>query len=435
MESRENQETRSYDNLPPEDEIDLADLVGVLYRQRWLIVGITLLITLLGLGYGLLSSEQYGYNTLIEVGQLQSAEGEYKYVESPKAAKQRLEASARTVYHQLDNQAGPEGVKFGINKGFTVEASEEGGVLEMNMEAPDPSLAATFLNELNRELINDHERILGQAKLNIKNEIERQELDRSNLDTEIENLQNRISDLKRQYDDKLKAKDNLIQELDNKIKNVSSQQSFLKEKIDFLEQEKEDLKKRIAETTERYDKLLESKLAASEKSTGGGAVGLMLFSSEVQNVQRYLSQLQDRLLLTIPGEISQMETKLKELANEISNIQARKNLEEQRRVQLEPELKEKIDEIKGQIKTTESQKQEKAIKISSLQNKLDSMFTTQVLMEPVKSQQPVAPNRKLTTALGLVLGLFMGIFMAFLWEFWVNNRERISRGPENSDDS
>lgn len=154
----------------------------------------------------------------------------------------------------------------------------------------------------------------------------------------------------------------------------------------------------------------------------------MLFSSEVQHMQNYLSQLRDRLLLQIPEKISELNTTLQELDTKITNTQAEKALEQKRLAQLKPELKEKIEETRGKIKRLESSKEEIQIDINELQNRLDNMMTTHVIVSPEFSVHPVSPNQKLNVALGLVLGLFLSVFLAFITEFWQHNKERIKGG-------
>jgi len=54
-------------NMQDEDEIDLASLLDTLFDHRWLIVGIALGITLLGVAYAFMAKPVYEANFLVQV--------------------------------------------------------------------------------------------------------------------------------------------------------------------------------------------------------------------------------------------------------------------------------------------------------------------------------------------------------------------------------
>ncbi|MDY7545663.1 polysaccharide biosynthesis tyrosine autokinase [Glaciimonas sp. CA11.2] len=54
-------------NIPDDDEIDLATYLDILFDNRWLIIGIALVITLLGTAYAFIAKPIYEANILIQV--------------------------------------------------------------------------------------------------------------------------------------------------------------------------------------------------------------------------------------------------------------------------------------------------------------------------------------------------------------------------------
>ncbi|MEF8943524.1 MAG: polysaccharide biosynthesis tyrosine autokinase, partial [Desulfohalobiaceae bacterium] len=62
----ENQPTLSSPELPQEDEIDLRDLLTVLWSGKWVICGVALLCLLLGIGYAIIQPPVYKADALIQ---------------------------------------------------------------------------------------------------------------------------------------------------------------------------------------------------------------------------------------------------------------------------------------------------------------------------------------------------------------------------------
>jgi chromosome segregation protein len=213
--------------------------------------------------------------------------------------------------------------------------------------------------------------------------------------------------------------------LNHSIQNLESNKKVLKEKIKLLGQEKQDLELRIKEAEVRYDSLIKSKLGAIEQAGSGEAVGLMLFSNEVQHIQSYLTQLRDRLLFKIPENIAELENQIEKIDREIVEIRDQTALEITRLEQLDPELEQKIEESKGQIQSLENQKEKIRLEVNELKNRLENMIRTKVIMAPVFSADPASPNLKLNVALGLTAGFFISVLLAFMLEFWRRNKHKI----------
>jgi LPS O-antigen subunit length determinant protein (WzzB/FepE family) len=250
----------------PEDEIDLADLAGVLYRRRWLIIGGTVLVFLLALLVTFLIPAKYEFRTILEMGQFQR-EGEYKLVESPKASAERLKVAARKVAQNWESQGKEPG--FSVKNNFTAEPSEEGGIVELALEASGNAQGAAFLNEVTGDLMADHSRIL---------DVERQKFQQE------------------------------IQSLQGSLEQLQGKTASYKRRLELLEKERAFLKEQVDQATARMDDLLASK---SQASLNGGQepVALMLFSSEIQRVRSYIDELRTRLMADIP----QMQEQLRVL--------------------------------------------------------------------------------------------------------------------------
>ncbi len=422
----------TYDRMP-EEEIDLADLVGVLYRRKWFIIGCILLLGLAGLAYTLYCQEKYRATTMIEIGKLYSEQG-YKNVENAAEAKNRLESLGKAIYGKFNKEVmQKKGSKvkklpFSIEKDFKIEVPGAGNIISLMLVSAKSPETLVFLSEVNEALKKDHNRIFDKEKTIIKNLIETVLLQNQNIDITIKSLKNKINEAMRKYEEKTAEKENLIFQIQNTIENIKAAIAFVEGRIKLLVKEKETLHKRIESAEDRYNEFLQHKFSANEQARGSGAVGLMLFSSEMQHMRTYLDQLRERLLFKIPEEISKLGTELKELNSEINNHQADLSLEKKRLAQLKPEMEDLIEEIQGSIEEKQFKKKENQLNIEFQESRIKNMITTDVLFAPHFSEDKISPNVKLIIALSIIVGLFFGIFGAFILEFWQRNKEAILQG-------
>lgn len=415
-----------------EDEISLVDLIGVLFRRKWIIIAGTLLLAVLAGGYAFIQTPKYTASSMLEIGQLSNPdEGGYEKIETSEAIKNRLQSLGQTVGRQLqqelDTEDSEEKLGFSIKNDFRIELPEQGNIVNLEIEAPQSSHALGFLENLGGKLIKQHNRIFTQEKTSIQNQIQRLNIQNQNIDTDIKDLKNQIKEIKRNYESKTGQKQNTIARITNTIDDLEEQKNFLQERIGLLEEERKDLKERVDLAEKRYSDFLNHKMEANDRAGQSAAIGLMLFTSELQQMRRYRDQMRDRLLFNIPEQISKLNTDLKELNSNIHNRKEELELENKLLSQLEPEMEDRIAKVQGQIQAKKNKQEENRLNINGLEVKLDNMIATQVLLEPVYSEEPVSPNIKLNAALGIVLGFFLSVFGAFLVEFWENNKELIVR--------
>ena len=414
-----------------EDEISLVDLVGVLFRRKWLIIAGPLLLGILAAGYAFMQPEAYMASSMIEIGQLYNSGGEgYRKIESSNAIKNRLSSLGQAVglqlQQKLDEEESPgEKLGFSVKQDFNISIPEQGTIVQLELEAPRSSHALDFFNGVERGLIEQHKRIFDQEKTSVQNMIQGLLIKNRNIDTEIKELKNQIAEIERKYESKIGEKQNTISRLTNTIENLKAEKESVRGRIQLLEEEKKDLRGRIDSVQERYTQFLNSKVQANNQADEPAAIGLMLFNSELQQMRKYRDHLRDRLLFQIPKQISQLSASLKKLNSDISNHREELKLEKKKLSQLEPEMKDRIAEVQGRIQEKKNQQEENELAIEGTRVELDNMIATRVLQEPVYSRNPVTPNVKMFLALGVVLGFFLSVFGAFLVEFWENNKDSL----------
>ncbi len=246
------------------------------------------------------------------------------------------------------------------------------------------------------------------------------------MENQISSLQEVLEQLNRKYKENILSNSNLIDRMKNEIVMAMSQKKLLLRKIEYYEEEKKDLALQIKDVDKRYNLLVDTR----SKASGGvekdmDAVGLMLYSSELQHTQAYLTQLRENLFFRIPEKISETENRIESVDVNLQKIEADIKLQKERNNQLEPEYNDKKSTLNRQIESIKMDILSVDKGIADIKAKIRDMVQTKSLMDLQVSENPVSPNVKMIMALGAVAGLFFSVFAAFLLEFWKNNSKKI----------
>jgi len=410
------------------DEIDLADLIAVLYRKRWFVIIMTLLIVGAAFGYTFKLPKKYSISTMVEIGQVSDELGNYQAIESLDTVNNRLQSFGRIVYQKMTSMrsdATDKGLGFDFKKDFKIKIPKKGKIVSLNLETANTLLGADFTNQVIDTLIKAHDRIQTSAKNMIKRNIRNQQNKLVVLKHKKQSLLDNFDELDRTFKNKTITAKNNIAELYDNIRNIESQKKFQKQRIEYLESQKKELTEQIKDVEKRYNTLLDLKLKAGNQVKEEGALSLMLYSSEIQQNQAYLSKIRERLFFEIPEAISKIHTGIDKMDTDISKIRTKIKFQQQLISQLTPELTEAKNKLNRKIDTIKNDKQNIEANIEDLNQKMSNMAKTRKILEPQVSEETVSPNVKIIVALGGVSGFFISIFLAFILEFWALNRNKI----------
>ena len=285
-------------DLQPEDAIDLAGLLGILYRRKWLIVCLGIFFVFLAFTVTFFMPITYRASTALEIGQIPmevqfknvagSIAYEYKYIETPGAAADRIGSIAQGV------QDGPENAGAAISplrKYLEISDSNEGGVVELILEVPKNSGAIEFLTRLNQNLIDDHTRIFNLERQRIKTQM-------GNMESKIGEYEGRINSYKR--------------------------------RLESLKKEEGVLQAQLESASQQVEKILAIKARASLEPENE-PLGQLLFNNEMARIKAYEDQLRTRLISAIPEA---RENLIMQVQAAESEIQALRNNLEMMRVRL-----------------------------------------------------------------------------------------------------
>ncbi len=223
------------------DEIELIDIVRVLWKRRQLIVLGTLLLILGAVGVSFILPKVYEVSTIIEPGIRPIADANGQIVNempvvSPEALKETISGGAYD---------GPIQKKLNIAAKdyptIQVSTAKNTTLVKVVIESSDPGKAVAVLNELLIQVSADIQGKLENEKSKIENEIE--------------------------------------------LARISDQS--LNEKITLIERQVADTSTKIQE--------LEKDRQKSMATRSSDAMSVLLYSNEIQNQQIYLNSLQEKL--------------------------------------------------------------------------------------------------------------------------------------------
>ncbi len=374
--------------MEDEDEIDLADLMAVLFQKRWLIIGFTILITFFSLGAAITLPKKVNVEALIQISQVFNADSIFQIIESPKVTIARLESIGKVVAIQMDedkkkNNANEKSdIGFSVDKDFTMKPYNDANILSLSLKTSDSSNGVSFINESVSLLIKKHDRLLQQYKNALKQQIRQQESKTLKVENDILKLADDIEEQKREYAENRNLIENTINKLNNTILNKVLQKESGEKMEAYLDENKKEISRYIMETEQRYTKILEAKFENSNNAKNLGNVGLILHNSQIQQLQSYLLELRQRLTVEIPEQIDQIRRHFIEIERDILNIKGVIKQERIKLQQLGPGKERKIKDINRLISSLSMQKQDLKIKIREIQEKIGDATVTKLILPP-----------------------------------------------------
>jgi uncharacterized protein involved in exopolysaccharide biosynthesis len=187
------------ENEPTREEtINLRDLVGIFWKRKWFIAVLTLAFGLAALGLSLAKPKIYRISTSLQIGTIVKDSGTPQLIESAGQIKEKKENDVYGV--QARDKLGVSQSQY---PNIVTQIGKDTAVISFSTESPSVDLAKKVLQEINRIIIAEHQRIYDS----IKDEFQ------ENIAVEQKN----------------------IERLKSKIGLLESETAAIQNKIDFLE--------------------------------------------------------------------------------------------------------------------------------------------------------------------------------------------------------
>ncbi len=435
---------------PYENEVELMDYLNIIWKRKWLIIIPTFLLVV-GVGvYSFFLPRIWEVDAIVQPSKflVQTEGGQYEEVVAidPKqiAGQINQESYNRLIAAELnlDIRQFPK---------LKAENLRDTKLVRITARVEDVAKAKSILyslfNHLKTELdkkidvetktidtqIAAKENAIKQNEINIKdleNQIGLKRLQIKDKGNEIKTRENEIK--KRNNDIHLKELDIQSKEIEKeRIKQeIESNKNKLKiseERVQSIHEEMKSVKARIDEIDEQLRKAL------AEKKQGTDAIGLLLYSNEVQQNLRYYNTLDEKLSVekitqeNLNMAIRDREEQLRQIDNQINQVNTQKDS-----IKAEIDniltgiavIKTEIEKINNQISTVRNEIEKTNNTINTLQTEIKlhedkkvRLDYAQLIKEPTSSLYPVAPSKKRNVLLAGVLGLMIFTILAFFIEY------------------
>ena len=369
------------------DEIELMDYLNVIWKKKWLIILPTLFCVVI---VGIISFRLphiWEVDAIIQPSKIlvKTEQGQFEevVVVSPK---QIVGQISQEVYNRLIGA-------------------------ELNLDIRTfPTLKAENLRDTNLVRVSVREKDTEKAKLilsslfnHLKTDMDRKiDVEIKGIDTRIEAQENSIKQNELTIKDKLN--EIKLKEIE---KNMKSQEILSAvNKVKISEDRGKSILNELKTVKERINEIeKQQKNAFAEKKEGAEALGLLLYSNEIQNNLRYYNTLDEKL-------------SSEKIIQENLDLQIKVGKEEIRKLDNQIEkVKTEIDKIKNM---TENIKNE----INLLNEEKGRIDYAQLIKEPTSSLSPVSPRKKLNVLIAGILSLMIFTILAFFLEYIRKNKAK-----------
>ena len=368
------------------DEIELIDILNVIWKRKWLIILPTLFCVIAAGVISFLLPKKWEVDAIIQPSRLfvQNQQGEFQEVVVTNPNQIAGQINEDSYDRLIAAELNVDLTKFPQLKAQTLRNTN---LVRVSIREEDVQMGKSVLLSLFKHLkieldkkvdvemkgidtkITENENLIKLKELNIKdalNEIKLEEIEKNKIRQEILSSENKLK----------------ISE--EREKNILEEMKTVKQRIDEIE--------------------AQQKEALAQKKEESEAISLLLYSNEVQNNFRYFNILDEKLSNEkIIRENLDLSIKERKESIKISDTQIEK-------------LKIGIDKIKNEMDNTKND-------ISLLRERKGQIDYAQLIKEPTSSLYPVSPRKKLNVVIAGILGLMIFTMLAFFIEYIKKHKE------------
>ena len=395
---------------------DISDYIRVIWKRKWLIVIPTLFCMIVTGVVSFWLPVKWGIECIISPGKFltQSNAGTFQEfrVADPKQITELINretyAAAVASQLQLEREHFPKlEAKHLKNTDLILISLKEGDIQR------GKSILTHTYNLLKKDMDTNINAEINNLEIRMSNldvEIERQEINIKNKKNEIRQKKNEIKRNKIN----IKLKESQKQEKLQQIKSITNLSNISQERIKNILAEMAEVKQRVQQIESQQKNVLEN-----EKEN---ALGLLLYSNEIQENLRYYNNLDK--------EANQEKIKQEELS--LSSLNAEEALKV---LEMEKEIiATDIESLNTEILSIENSIERIKRDIGETQNEialLNEIKTriqhTRLIKEPSSSIDPVSPKKRLNVMIAAILGLALFTLVAFFMEYVAGTAREESR--------
>ena len=249
----------------PEEEISLVDIIAVFIRHKVLIIGGTILATVITLGIISSRPDSYKVSFVIELGNTGSG-----LVESPENLTSKIimgYSFAAMLALKVPEKKFPE---------IMASNPEKTKHIEVALETSKPSLGVDILTQIEAMLLKDHGKVFDRVRMDI---------------------------------------DGTIKSVMLKMKAIDNEDKTIGRKLALIQKDKDVIKKQILKIKERINELLQEKIEILNKTESDKSLPIFEVSNQIFQNQKYYNDLQVKLNIALASNEVTLRDEL--LNNEI----------------------------------------------------------------------------------------------------------------------
>jgi len=266
-----------------EDEINLYDLWKVIAKRKGLIVGVFLVATIAAGIISLSMPKVYKVMTVLEIGETTALEigKPTTPLENPLQVKTKVDTSYpfKTMSHLNISEENFPKIK--------ADAIKNTNLVNIAIESPKPEVAVKILDDVVKQVVQDHGALTSNVKLDIENKM-------------------KVADLS--------------------IGLLKREREVVVSKNQLIKKNKTELQGQIQRIDSQIQSLLKEKARLNLQANPDNALSNLLFANEVQTSQRYRNELEDRLNIAIPKEEFGIKFELERIEKGIRETEIQKDL-------------------------------------------------------------------------------------------------------------
>lgn len=404
---------KSQTDIPP-DKIELIDLLRVIWKWKYLIIGGTFVFGLVAAIISLTMPQIYSVDMIIEPGILSIInEGGEKdrriYIESPQSIKALIDVGSfgSNILESLGKQSKNNDLPKTVE--FKTSIQEQSNAVKVSYETANAKLGQKILTHLIDLLLIKYSQIIQHYQKDFYSKIKQKKATLSKISANILKVKNEISAAQSKIDSTVKLKRNKIESVKSSIEAKKIQIANVRNWIKDVQIENDRITKNTDFLIEERNKLL------ARKKEGGDDLSSVVYINTIQQNIAYSNNLKNQIN-NVNNQIVRNQAEIEKLENEIRDLE----------IQIEDLTKQtsfQISTLKSQIDDLESQKDFTSEEINILEYRKDNVQNIQILKPPTNNPNPIKPSKRRNVLLATTVGLFMMLFASFFIEYIKKNRK------------
>jgi capsular polysaccharide biosynthesis protein len=386
-----------------EDEIELIDILRVIWKWKYLIIAGTIFCGVIAAIISLNMAKIYSIDVVLRPGILDIGDSEENvYIDTPQNIKALIDSEMfnNDILNYL-NEIKMENIPKKLE--FKVRIPKDSDTIKVEHETDNIKRGMFIQDRLIKLMLDTYSSKVKYFENEFDMKIKEKNNDISKIINDISKTKSDIASIKTTTKNKLKQNDNKISVLMKKKEAQNNQINNLKKRI-------VDIEKEIGRISKNADSLIEerNKFLSSAKNENN-ILSTLIYSNTIQQNISYMNSLRSTINDS-NHQIYQEEVGVESTENAIKDLKNEKE-------SLVKQTQYSVEIIETGIKDLENNKKYGLAEIKNLQFKRDSIQNVQATHPPQNKPNPIKPKKMLIVLLSLVAGLFLMLFLSFLLEY------------------